>query len=216
MKLVKNLILEIVDFLEKNLETKSEIKILKSIKDISLREDNFGYHVPNFPPKERALYDAISSIESSGLLGIKESLATVIGDLRWNIDDGNFYDKNSEIGESYLLGNMNCELIGPTLGAFRSNGLRLGLFLLEENIFYKDHKHKAAELYLNLTNGTQWRFADMIWEDKQAGSIVYNKPYDIHAMKVGSEPFLSIWCWPTNSEEKCILVPKKDWKKIEQ
>ena len=33
MKLVKNLILEIVDFLEKNLETKSEIKILKSIKD---------------------------------------------------------------------------------------------------------------------------------------------------------------------------------------
>ena len=216
MKLVKNLILEIVDFLEKNLETKSEIKILQSIKDISLREDNFGYHVPNFPPKERALYDAISSIESSGLLGIKESLATVIGDLCWNIDDGNFYDKNSEIGESYLLGNMNCELIGPTLGAFRSNGLRLGLFLLEENIFYKDHKHKAAELYLNLTNGTQWRFADMIWEDKQAGSIVYNKPYDIHAMKVGSEPFLSIWCWPTNSEEKCILVPKKDWKKIEQ
>ena len=216
MKLVKNLILEIIDFLEKNLETKSEIKILKSIKDISLREDNFGYHVPNFPPKERALYDAISSIESSGLLGIKESLATVIGDLRWNIDDGNFYDKNSEIGESYLLGNMNCELIGPTLGAFRSNGLRLGLFLLEENIFYKDHKHKAAELYLNLTNGTQWRFADMIWEDKQAGSIVYNKPYDIHAMKVGSEPFLSIWCWPTNSDEKCILVPKKDWKKIEE
>ena len=69
MKLVKNLILEIVDFLEKNLETKSEIKILQSIKDISLREDNFGYHVPNFPPKERALYDAISSIESSGLLG---------------------------------------------------------------------------------------------------------------------------------------------------
>ena len=57
MKLVKNLILEIVDFLEKNLETKSEIKILKSIKDISLREDNFGYHVPNFPPKERELYD---------------------------------------------------------------------------------------------------------------------------------------------------------------
>jgi len=216
MKLVKNLILEIIDFLEKNLETKSEIKILKSIKDISLREDNFGYHVPNFPPKERALYDAISSIESSGLLGIKESLATVIGDLRWNIDDGDFYDKNSEIGESYLLGNMNCELIGPTLGAFRSNGFRLGLFLLEENIFYKDHKHKAAELYLNLTNSTQWRFADMIWEDKQAGSIVYNKPYDIHAMKVGSDPFLSIWCWPTNSDEKCILVPKKDWKKIEE
>ena len=216
MKLVKSLVLEIISFLEENLKAKSEIEILKRIKEVSLTEDNFLNQVPNFPPKERALFDAISSIESSGLLGIKESLATVIGDLRWNIDDGNFYDKNSEIGESYLLGNMNCELIGPTLGAFRSNGLRLGLFLLEENIFYKDHKHKVAELYLNLTNSTQWRFADMIWEDKQAGSIVYNKPYDIHAMKVGSDPFLSIWCWPTNSDEKRILVPKKDWKKIEE
>ena len=111
---------------------------------------------------------------------------------------------------------MNCELIGPTLGAFRSNGLRLGLFLLEENIFYKDHKHKAAELYLNLTNGTQWRFGDLIWENKQAGSIVFNKPYDIHAMKVGSKPFLSIWCWPTSSGEKCILVPQTDWGKIKE
>ena len=216
MDLVKNLILEIISFLENNLETKSEKKILKDIKDISLREDNFGYRIPNFPPKERALSDAISSIESSELLGIKESLERVIGDLRWNIDDGDFYEKDSEIGESYLLGNMNCELVGPTLGAFRSKELRLGLFLLEENIFYKDHKHKAAELYLNLTNGTQWRFGDLIWENKQAGSIVFNKPYDIHAMKVGSKPFLSIWCWPTSSGEKCILVPQTDWGKIKE
>tara|TARA_B100001175_G_scaffold185873_1_gene157805 strand:+ start:94 stop:744 length:651 start_codon:yes stop_codon:yes gene_type:complete len=216
MDLVKNLILEIISFLENNLETIPEIELLKSIKNVSLRKDNFVSQMPNFPPKERALSDAISSIESSELLGIKESLERVIGDLRWNIDDGDFYEKDSEIGESYLLGNMNCELIGPTLGAFRSNGLRLGLFLLEENIFYKDHKHKAAELYLNLTNGTQWRFGDLIWENKQAGSIVFNKPYDIHAMKIGSKPFLSIWCWPTNSSEKCILVPQTDWGKIKE
>ena len=216
MFLVKKLILEIINFLEKNLKTASEIELLKKIKDVPLKEDNFVNQLPIFPPKERALSDAISSINSYELLGIKESLAKVIGDLRWNIDNGDFYDKSSEIGDSYLLGNMNSELIGPKLGAFRSKELRLGLFLLEENIFYKDHKHKAPELYLNLTNGTQWRFAEMVWQNKRAGSIVLNKPFDVHAMKVGSRPFLSIWCWPTNSNEKCILVPKTDWKKFDE
>mgnify|MGYP001287584848 CR=1 FL=1 len=110
MDLVKNLILEIISFLENNLETKPEIELLKSIKNVSLRKDNFVSQMLNFPPKERALSDAISSIESSELLGIKESLERVIGDLRWNIDDGDFYEKDSEIGESYLLGNMNCDI----------------------------------------------------------------------------------------------------------
>ena len=41
-----------------------------------------------------------------------------------------------------------------------SEELRLGLFLLEPNIFYKDHKHEAPELYINLTNGTEWRFGN--------------------------------------------------------
>ena len=92
MDLVKNLILEIISFLENNLETIPEIKLLNSIKNVSLRKDNFVSQMPNFPPKERALSDAISSIESSELLGIKESLERVIGDLRCNIDDGDFYE----------------------------------------------------------------------------------------------------------------------------
>lgn len=63
MKLVKSLVLEIISFLEENLKAKSEIEILKRIKEVSLTEDNFLNQVPNFPPKERALFDAISSIE---------------------------------------------------------------------------------------------------------------------------------------------------------
>ena len=92
MFLVKKLILEIINFLEKNLKTASEIELLKKIKDVPLKEDNFVNQLPIFPPKERALSDAISSINSYELLGIKESLAKVIGDLRWNIDNGDFYD----------------------------------------------------------------------------------------------------------------------------
>ena len=131
--------------------------------------------------------------------------------LKWNIDNGTFYDRDSKIGKDYLEGNMNSELIGPEHGIFKSDQCRLGLFLLEPNIFYKDHKHETPELYLNLTNGTQWRFEDLDWQEKAAGSVVFNESYKVHGINVKSNPFLSIWYWPVNSEEKCILVPKSDW-----
>ena len=110
---------------------------------------------------------------------------------------------------------MNTELIGPVNGHFKSKELKLGLFLLEPKIFYKDHKHEAPELYINLTSGTKWRFNNSDWKSKSAGSIIYNEPYKVHAMKVGKEPFLSVWCWPKNSSKKCMLVPKNDWFELE-
>ena len=61
-----------------------------------------------------------------------------------------------------------------TYESFQSNELRLGLFLLEANIFYKDHQHQAPELYINLTDNTLWRFGNSNWERKNAGSIIYN------------------------------------------
>ena len=45
-----------------------------------------------------------------------------------------------------------------------------------------------------------------IWTENKAGSIIYNKPFRPHAMKVNKEPFLSIWCWPYNSETKCFVI----------
>ena len=109
---------------------------------------------------------------------------------------------------------MNSELIGPRFGHFKSEELRLGLFLLEPNIFYKDHKHEAPELYINLTNGTEWRFGNSGWEFQEPGSIIYNEPFKEHAMRVNENPFLSIWCWPKNSSSECILVPRSDWSNL--
>ena len=53
---------------------------------------------------------------------------------------------------------------------------------------------------------TKWRFEEKIWEEKKAASVVYNKPNRIHAMRVNAEPFLSVWCWPHDSEKKCTVV----------
>ena len=103
---------------------------------------------------------------------------------------------------------MNAEMIGPEYGFYKSKELRLGLFLLEKHIFYRDHKHATPEVYLNLTPGSNWRFEDLSWKKKQPGSIIYNGPNRTHAIKIGSVPFLSIWCWPKGLDEQCSLVKR--------
>ena len=211
MQLVKKLILEIIDYFENNIEKKSDSELLTILKHVSLERNNYKFQEPNIPPKLKALKDAMLSIETRSLLRISQLIDRALPKLKWNIDNGTFYERDSKIGKDYLDGNMNSELIGPEHGIFKSDQCRLGLFLLEPNIFYKDHKHETPELYLNLTNGTQWRFENLEWQEKAAGSLVFNESYKVHAMNVKSNPFLSIWYWPVNSEEKCILVPKSDW-----
>ena len=215
METIKNLICEIIKYLENNQLDKGYKEISKYLKNIPLESKNFNELDSNNPPKKNALLKALDTINSPSLISIKETINLSLESLRWNIDNGLYYDKDCDIGNDYLCGNMNTELIGPVNGHFKSKELKLGLFLLEPKIFYKDHKHEAPELYINLTSGTKWRFNDSDWKSKSAGSIIYNEPYKVHAMKVGKEPFLSVWCWPKNSSKKCTLVPKNDWFELE-
>ncbi len=203
---IRKLIIEIINYLDKSVSEPKEREILKTLKNVSLKKENVIFQTPNVPPKDVSFFKALSSIRRKPLIPIREAIIDALPLINWNTDDGTFYDEYSDIGEQYLNGNMNTELIGPKNGNFWSPDCRLGLFLLEPEILYKDHKHAAPELYLNLTNGTYWRFEDKIWTENKAGSIIYNKPFRPHAMKVNKEPFLSIWCWPYNSETKCFIV----------
>ena len=215
METIKNLICEIIKYLENNQWDKGDKEISKYLKNIPLESKNFTKLDSNNPPKKNALLKALDTINNPSLFSIKETINLSLESLRWNIDNGLYYDKDCDIGNDYLCGNMNTELIGPVNGHFKSKELKLGLFLLEPKIFYKDHKHEAPELYINLTSGTKWRFNDSDWKSKSAGSIIYNEPYKVHAMKVGKVPFLSVWCWPKNSSKKCTLVPKNHWFELE-
>ena len=215
METIKNLICEIIKYLENNQLNKGDKEITNYLKNIPLESKNFNELDSNNPPKKNALLKALETINNPSLISIKETINFSLESLRWNIDNGLYYDKDCDIGNDYLCGNMNTELIGPVNGHFKSKELKLGLFLLEPKIFYKDHKHEAPELYINLTSGTKWRFNDSDWKSKSAGSIIYNEPYKVHAMKVGKQPFLSVWCWPKNSSKKCTLVPKNDWFELE-
>ena len=205
-EMIKELVLEIIIFLKQNSSSLEKKKILDLITLINLDQQNTNYQKSSKPPKSESIKDALSSIHCGKLLPIKKAISLTLNQLQWNIDDGEFYRKNSKIGHNYLNGNMNTELIGPNKGFFKSKELRLGLFLLQSNIFYKDHYHASPELYLNLTNGTKWRFKGSTWRLKKAGSIVFNPPFRSHAMLVADIPFLSVWCWPHSSSGKCVLT----------
>ena len=211
---IKNLVLEIINFLDEHKSNKNEIVIFNKLKTLSLEESQFQNFKGNNPPKEQSLHKALEIIVQEPLQNLKEKIHLALEQLKWNVDNGSFYNKNSDVGNDYLNGNMNTELIGPRFGHFKSEELRLGLFLLEPNIFYKDHKHEAPELYINLTNGTEWRFGNSGWQFQEPGSIIYNEPFKEHAMRVNENPFLSIWCWPKNSSSECILVPRSDWSNL--
>ncbi len=203
---VKNLIGEIVRFLYLSRKKEEVERISFMLRSFCQGKAIYTPQKPNIPPKEKSLLKALNLICDESILPIKNSISNVINQLKWSVDNGLFYEQNSQIGDDYLSGNMHAELIGPKNGIFKYGDLRLGLFLLEPNIFYKDHKHEAPELYLNLSNGTSWRFEKKEWEKKKAGSIIYNQPFTTHAMYVGNEPFFSVWCWPKNSSKKCVLV----------
>ena len=205
---IQNLVIEIIKYFEQNVQSSSEKEIVQQIKSIPLGHQNFVCQKVAIVPKEGALKKALASIEDVSLQSIKTCISDSYDKIQWNMDHGLFYDDNAEVGEQYLNGNMHTELIGPKNGSFHSDELRLGLFLLEPNIFYKDHKHEAPELYLNLTKGTEWRFEETIWQEKGPGTIVYNEAFRVHAMRTKQSPFLSVWCWSTNPMAKCVVVSR--------
>ena len=203
---IKKIIYEIIKYLEKNVSTDPEKEILNLIKGCNLDEKTLNNLKPNLPPKHEALLQGLSSINSKKIIPLKKSILNAYTKLNWKTDSGEYYEKDSDIGKDYFNGNMNSELIGPKDGFFKSDELKLGIFLLEKSIFYRDHKHLAPELYLNLTNSSKWRFGDYKWMNKSSGSIIYNAPFKSHAIKVGKTPFLSIWCWPYDIDQKCIVI----------
>jgi len=153
MHKIKKIIEEIIKYLEENIKTNEEKCICNSIKKSILNKKTVNDFIPNIPPKNKSLINGLSSISSNKMIPLKNAIFDGYTKLYWKIDNGEYYNKNSNIGKIYLNGNMNAELIGPNDGYFKSEKLKLGIFLLEQNIFYKDHKHAAPELYLNLTNG---------------------------------------------------------------
>lgn len=120
------------------------------------------------------------------------------------------------IGSRFAEGHAFTTLIGK--GSFLSSeDFNLGLFLIEPNIFYRDHRHAAPELYAPLTGPHGWRFrpGESLVE-KPAHEAVWNEPWQPHATLTGDTPFLAIYCWTKDVDEAAEVVPSSDWEELEK
>lgn len=121
----------------------------------------------------------------------------------------------AEIGAAFAAGHAYTSIIGQ--GApIAAGDYDLGLFLLAPQILYRDHYHLAPELYVPLTGPHGWRFQpNAALAVKPAHEPVWNEPNVPHLTKVGDVPFLSIFAWTRDVNQRAYLLPADDWETLE-
>lgn len=161
------------------------------------------------------LAGAIDNITAPHLRGIANCLKQARHDLTWREDNAQFYTPNSDVGDGYRNCNLHSMLVGPDACGFHAKDFCLGLFMLGPRTLYRDHAHHAPELYVNLSPRSGWRLSTEVWEDYDAGSVIWNAPDSPHAIRSYDDPFLSIFIWLENIDSVCRVVPFPDWTDIE-
>ena len=168
------------------------------------------------PQHENLLCSAISKIPDTPLFPLKSALMAGYNQLQWRVDEGGFYAKGADVGDGYRHGNLHSLLIGPGDCPFTANDFLLGFFFLSPKTLYRDHRHLAPEIYIPLTGPSGWRFDQGAWEDRPAGSAIYNPPNIVHATRVYETPFLALFGWAQDIGSACEVVFAGDWENIEK
>ena len=190
------------------------VQVLSILDRMDLSAENQYDWTASEPPHHRDLRHAINEMPES-LSGLTNALWNALSQLQWRVDQGRYYPPTADVGDGYRHGNMHCELIGPHGSAFHHDDFTLGLFLLKPRVLYRDHAHRAPELYVTLMEPSSWRFNGGEWRDVPSGTIIWNAPETSHAMRVCDKPFFSIYSWTHDVHSKCRVVPRDDWREIE-
>jgi dimethylpropiothetin dethiomethylase len=88
----------------------------------------------------------------------------------------------------------SCELIGPR-GFFPGDDFLLGFVIIGPERIYRDHLHKAPELYWLLSGPTDWSHAHGPYEAHEAGDTLWHPPNLVHATRTLHAPLLAVWAW---------------------
>ena len=164
---------------------------------------------------EEILSKAIRGINNPALQGIANSLKRAKKHLVWREDNNNYYQDGADVGRGYRKCNLHTLLIGPDACGYLQSDFLLGVFMLGPRTFYRDHRHAAPELYLNLSDKSEWRLNAQDWQEYPAGSLIWNEAEAIHATRVNDMPFISVFIWLKNVNTPCITFPVDDWGEIE-
>ncbi len=190
-------------------------EVLNHLGSIALTDKNRCYREPQIPENLSSQLETAIQQSGSELGSLVEAIAAAKDDLHWRVDRGLYYEPGAEVGSEYTENNMHCELIGPNSADYYCEDFRLGVFLLGPRVLYRDHTHAAPEFYLTLTGPTGWRFDLGQWQDHDSGSMIWNHASQVHAIRVYDKPFLSVYSWTQDVNEKCQVVSASDWDDIQ-
>lgn len=144
---------------------------------------------------------------------LASAIAAAVPHLGWATFDSYPAD---EIGAGFLTGNAYCIVMGED-GPIKAQGFDFGLFLVAPHVLYRDHRHKAPELYAPLTGPHGWRFGPGTpLVIKPAHLPVWNLPDAPHLTKVGPVPFLCLYGWTADTSSPAQVIPAADWAALEE
>ena len=206
----------VLSYLEKRKDHSIGVRLaLRRLSDMNLSLAQIIDTKPVGTRHQIILDEAINEIDHPSLDNIALKLKEAKEYLVWREDNNNYYDKGADLGEGYRKCNLHTVLIGPDACGYYNNDFILGFFMLGPWTLYRDHRHPAPELYLNLSNRSGFRLKSQDWHDHSAGSFVWNEANSLHAIRVYEKPFISIFIWLENIGHPCIVVPVNDWAEVE-
>jgi hypothetical protein len=147
-----------------------------------------------------------------GADALRQAINEAKSQLRWIAYDAYPADM---IGGRFPVAHAFAPLIGRD-GFLPADDFELGLFLIAPRTLYRDHRHKAPELYMPLTGPHEWRFGTgERWKEYKAHTPIWNESMRIHATLVRDIPFLAVFAWTRDVTADAIVVPAADWTEIE-
>jgi quercetin dioxygenase-like cupin family protein len=167
---------------------------------------------PSHPPTCRHLPVALALCRRQGFAAIADAVAHAHPHLPWVTYD--LYPR-ADIGERFATSHAFAEIVAPEGGFFTGDDVSAGLFLIAPRTLYRDHRHKASELYFPLNGPSRWRRSLGGWQERKAGEPVWHDPDEVHATAVGALPLLLLYVWTRDVTEPAAVVRSADWAVIE-
>lgn len=119
------------------------------------------------------------------LAGVVTTLAKLVPELDWYKRPSDGSDTGFDAGHfnAIIVGNAGLASLGPVL---------IGVSLMASGVSYPVHRHPPDECYVVLSPGEWWR-EDAGWWTPGIGNLVHNAGNQLHAMRAGAAPHLSVW-----------------------
>ena len=140
------------------------------------------------PDRPKACKHLEATLASAETTDLADSLAQVQGQLTWwapapGMLTSHMEDRNAAV-----------EIVGPE-AVWRSDALRLGVFLIAPDTTYPLHSHAAEEIYMPISGAGEWQIVPGPVIARAPGDLIHIAPWQAHAIRTGPAPLLMLWAW---------------------